>query len=97
MVVPRSLRDKVVRLAHEGHQRMSASHCGCQNCRVNPGKKLSYAKHSRWIEVEFVSTTSAQAVIPKLDTIFSSLGIPLIVGSHNGPPFNGHGFLNFSK
>ena len=53
-------------------------------------------KQSRWVEVEFVSTTSARAVIPKLDRIFSSLGIPLIVGSDNRPPFNGHDFLNFS-
>ena len=30
-------------------------------------------KHSRWFEVEFVRITSAQAVIPKLDHIFSSL------------------------
>ena len=50
----------------------------------------------RWVEVEFVSTTSARAVLPKMDRIFSSLGIPLIVGSDNGPPFNGHDFLNFS-
>ena len=53
-------------------------------------------KHSQWVEVEFVSTTSARAVLPKLDRIFSSLGIPLIVGSDNRPPFNGHDFLNFS-
>ena len=30
-------------------------------------------KHSRWVEVQFVSTTSAQAVIAKMDRIFSSL------------------------
>ena len=28
--------------------------------------------------------------------IFSSLRIPLIVGSDNGPPFNGQDFMNFS-
>ena len=53
-------------------------------------------KHSRWVEVVFVSTTSARAVLPELDRIFSSLGIPLIVGSDNGPPFNGHDLMNFS-
>ena len=46
--------------------------------------------------MEFVSTTSGRAVLPKLDRIFSSLGIPLIVGSHNGPPFSGQDFMNFS-
>lgn len=54
-------------------------------------------KHSWCVEVEFVSTTSVLAVLPKLDRIFSSLGIPLIVSSDNGPPFNGHDFLYFSK
>ena len=28
-------------------------------------------KHSRWAEVEFGSTTSARAVLPKLDCIFA--------------------------
>ena len=46
--------------------------------------------------MEFVSTTSGRAVLPKLDRIFSSLGIPLIVGSDHGPPFNGQDFMNFS-
>ena len=46
--------------------------------------------------MEFVSTTSGRAVLPKLDRIFSSLGIPLIVGSDNGPPFSGQDFMNFS-
>ena len=143
IVVPRSLRDKVVRLAHEGHQgvtktkeylrtrvwfpgldRMVEAHIQhCHPCQVvtpanereplrmsplpsEPWKEVAIdfwgpistgeyllvviCKHSRWAEVEFVSTTSARAVLPKLDRIFSSLGIPLIVGSDNGPPFNGH-------
>ena len=30
-------------------------------------------KHSWWFEVEFVRTTSARAVIPRLDRTFSSL------------------------
>ena len=149
IAVPRSLRDKVVRLAHEGHQgvtktkeylrtrvwfpgldRMVEAHI--QHCHpsqvVTPANKreplrmsplpsepwkavainfwgpistgeyllVVICKHSRWAEVKFVSTTSAQAVLPKLDRVFSSLRIPLIVGSDNGPPFNGHDFLNFS-
>ena len=46
--------------------------------------------------MEFVSTTSARAVRPKLDGILSSLGRPLTVGSDNGPPFNGQDIMNFS-
>ena len=54
-------------------------------------------KHSRWAEVEFVSSTSARTVVPKLDRAFSSMGIPALVGSDNGPPFNGQEFGDFSK
>ena len=149
IVVPRSLRDKVVRLAHEGHQgvtktkeylrtrvwfpgldRMVEAHIQhCHPCQVvtpanereplrmsalprEPWKEVAIdfwgpintgeyllvviCKQSRWVEVEFVSTTSGRAVLPKLDRIFSSLGIPLIVGSDNGPPFSGQDFMNFS-
>ena len=37
---------------------------------------------------EAVSSTSASAVIPKLDQLFSTFGAPRIVTSDNGPPFN---------
>ena len=40
-------------------------------------------KHSRWVEVEFVSTTIAQAVIPKMDCIFSSLAATMDLHSMN--------------
>ena len=137
IVVPWSLRDKVVRLAHEGHQgitkkreyfrtrvwfpgldRIVEAHIQhCHPCQVvtplnereplrmsplpsEPWKEVTIdfwgpintgeyllvviCKHSRWVEVEFVSATSGRAVLPKLDRIFSSLGIPLFVGSDNG-------------
>ena len=48
-------------------------------------------KHSRWVEVEFVSTTIATSSYTK-----DGLHI-LIAGSNNGSPFNGHDFLNFSR
>ena len=44
-----------------------------------------------------LSTTSAKAVIPKLDKIFSAYGIPKVVRSDNGPPFNGSEFEQFAK
>ncbi|PFX21298.1 Retrovirus-related Pol polyprotein [Stylophora pistillata] len=103
IVVPRSLRDKVVHLAHEGHQGVTKTKEYLRS-RVWFPVSIStrgyllvvICKHSRWVEVEFVSTTSVRAVVPKLDRIFSSLGIPLILGSDNGPPFNGQEFRNFS-
>ena len=51
---------------------------------------------SRFPEVEILTSTSARAVIPKLDAIFARQGIPDILKSDNGPPFNGHEFKNFS-
>lgn len=54
-------------------------------------------KQTRWFEVEFVSSTSAIALISKLDWIFFSLGIPVSVDSKNEPLFNGQEFKAFSK
>ena len=93
IVVPRSFRDKVVQLAHKGHQgvtkkkNISGPGSGFQVWTrwwkpwkevaidfwgpISVGKYLLIVicKHSRWAEVEFVSTTSARAVLPKLDRI----------------------------
>ena len=40
--------------------------------------------------------TSARATIPKLDKIFSTLGIPLEVQTDNGPPFQSSEFADFT-
>ncbi len=53
--------------------------------------------YSRFPIVEPVSTTSARAVIPKLDQIFATFGTPKVVKSDNGPPFNGEDFRRFAK
>lgn len=58
---------------------------------------VTICKQSRWAEVQFVTSTSARAVIPKLDKTFASLGIPVSVSSDNGPPFNGKDFSDFSQ
>lgn len=150
IVVPRMLRDKVVKLAHEGHQgitktkeylrtrvwfpgldKMVEAHIQhCHLCQVvsmsqereplrmtplpsEPWKEVAVdfwgpihtgeyllvtvCKQSRWAEVEFVTSTSARAVIPKMDKTFASLGIPVSVSSDNGPPFNSQDFRDFSK
>ncbi|KAK7111230.1 hypothetical protein V1264_010901 [Littorina saxatilis] len=52
--------------------------------------------YSRFPEVEILTSTSAKAVIPKLDAIFSRFGIPDVVKSDNGPPFNGSDFKHFA-
>ena len=43
--------------------------------------------YSRFPEVEIVRSTSASCIIPKLDRIFSTPGMPQVVRSDNGPPF----------
>ena len=49
-------------------------------------------EYSRYPEVEFVRSTSAQAVIPHLDRIFSTHGFPEMAKTDGGPPFNGHDY-----
>ena len=52
---------------------------------------------SRFSEVEILTSTSAKAVIPKLDAILARQGIPDVLKSDNGPLFNGREFKNFSE
>jgi transposase InsO family protein len=54
-------------------------------------------EYSRYPEVEIVSSTSANTVIPKLDRILSTHGIPREIKSDNGPPFQGHSFAQFAQ
>lgn len=53
--------------------------------------------YSRYPLVQLVSTTAAAAVIPKLDHMFAMFGVPEIVKSDNGPPFNGKDFAYFAE
>ena len=46
--------------------------------------------YSRFPEVDIVRSTSATAIIPKLDRIFATHGIPTVIRSDNGPPFTSH-------
>ena len=53
--------------------------------------------YSRFPKVEIVSSTSAQSTIPKLKRIFATHGIPKVLKSDNGPPFQSHAFHQFLK
>jgi hypothetical protein len=48
-------------------------------------------KYSRYPVVEIVRSTSADAVVPHIDKIFSTHGFPDQVQTDGGPPFNGTG------
>ncbi|CAB4026127.1 PREDICTED: uncharacterized protein K02A2.6-like [Paramuricea clavata] len=52
---------------------------------------------SRFPEVEVLTTVSAKAVLPKLDAIFSRQGLPEVLKSDNGSPFNGAEFESYAK
>ena len=52
---------------------------------------------SRFPEVEIINSTSAKTVIPKLDNIFSRQGVPCVLKTDNGPPFNSSEFEQFAS
>ena len=54
-------------------------------------------EYSRFDETEITKSTSMKSVIPKLDKIFSSFGIPLKVKSDNGSPLNCGDFDKHAK
>ena len=52
---------------------------------------------SRMPVVREVKTTGSEYVLPKLDDLFSFVGIPRELKTDNGPPFNGHKFKEFAE
>ncbi|XP_014664198.1 PREDICTED: uncharacterized protein K02A2.6-like [Priapulus caudatus] len=149
IVIPRSLRQRIIDIAHEGHQGITKTKAllrekvwfpsidrltertvrDCLSCQMNavehakeplkmtelpqlPWSEVSvdFANlpsgehmlvviddYSRFVEVEIVSSTAASLVIPKLDRIFSSFGVPTVVRTDNGPPFNRAEFSKFAQ
>ena len=53
--------------------------------------------YSRYPVVETVKSTSANTVIPIVDKVFSEFGIPDVVKTDNGPPFNSSAFQSFAQ
>lgn len=51
--------------------------------------------HSKWIEVEHVSCTSAVVVIDSLRKLFARFGLPKRIVSDNGPPFSSAEFKKY--
>ena len=54
-------------------------------------------QYSRYPVVEFVTSTSAEAIIPQLTRVFTKYGIPEEVKTDNGLPFNGSKFAKHSQ
>ena len=148
LVIPQSLRARVIQLAHEGHQGINKTKAlirskvwfpginkaveaainTCIPCQVNstrfettplsmtplpPGPWLHLSidfcgplptgesllviidKYSRYPIVEVMRDTSAEAVIPVVDKIFSVFGYPERIKSDNGPQFISSLWKNF--
>ncbi len=53
--------------------------------------------HSRYPLAIMVSSTAATTVIPKLNEVFATFGVPRQVRSDNGPPFNSYKFAEFAR
>ena len=51
--------------------------------------------YSHYPEIEVVKSTSAKAVMGKMDSIFAKHGIPEVVKTDNGPPLNGEIFARW--
>ncbi len=149
IAVPSKLQERVVNLAHEGHQgvvktksllrekvwfpgidkmveKKVQSCCAClvstpeskrEPLAMSPLPKAPWSEvsmdfaelpnseylliitddYSRYPVVETVKSTSANTVIPKVDKVFSKFGIPDVVKTDNGPPFNSSAFKSFAQ
>ncbi|KAK3084740.1 hypothetical protein FSP39_018188 [Pinctada imbricata] len=54
-------------------------------------------EYSRYPVVEIIRSLSAHTVIPTLDKVLSVFGIPSMIKSDNGAPFNSHAFKEFAQ
>ena len=53
-------------------------------------------EYSRYPVVEILRSTSANTVIPVFDKVFSMFGVPQVVKTDYGPPFNSEHFSKFT-
>ena len=53
--------------------------------------------HSKWIEVEPVSSPNSSQTIEKLRRMFATHGLPEVIVSDNGPQFTSYKFGQFLK
>ena len=150
IVVPETLKQRMIEIAHEGHQgqvqtkQLLRAHvwfpgmdyqCDkfvstCIYCQSNtpdvhreplkmtelpegPWRKVSvdfcgplangdfalvfHCQYSRYPVVEFVGSTSEKATIPVFRRVFDTYGVPEVVKSDNGPPFNSHKFEEYAR
>ena len=54
-------------------------------------------EYSRFPVIEIVKSTASNTVIPVIDKVFSNFGIPDVLTTDNGPPFNGNEIRQFAE
>ena len=66
---------------------------------ISSGKYLLVVidKSSRFPEVEIITIMSTKATTPKLNAILSRQGVPEILKTDHGPPFNGKEFTSYAE
>lgn len=149
IVIPSSLQDQVIKLAHQGHQGVTKTKAllrsktwfpminqkteeavkKCLPCQASttahnreplqmtelpdyPWQRVSVDfcgpfpsghyilvvmdDYSRYPAIEILTSTSAKSTIPLLDKIFSEHGIPEVVKTDNGSPFQSEEFAKFA-
>ena len=66
----------------------------------SPNKDMAlvlWDQYSRYPVVEFVTSTSAEAVIPQLTRVFTTYRVPEEVKTDNSPSFNGSKFVKYAQ
>ena len=59
--------------------------------------QLLIDNYSRYPEVEIILSTSAESTIPAFEKMFATHGVPEILKTDNGPPFQSSAFARFAK
>ena len=83
------------RLPERPWQRVLADLCG----PLANGEHLLVVinDYSRYPKVEITGNTGGKATIPLIDKTFTTHGIPEVVKTDGGPPFNGHEFAAYAR
>ena len=86
---------RMTELPEEPWQKLSADFCGPFPCGTYC--LLFVNDYSRYPVVEFVTSTSEPAMIPKFEKVFAQFGIPEETKSDNGSPFQSEKFRRYAK
>lgn len=85
---------KMTEIPSDKWEKLSMDFCG----PLNTGDYIMVVidDHSRYPEVDVISSTSSRVVIPRLERIFAAHGVPAEIKTDNGPPFNGQEFRDYA-